>query len=87
MTNNNNLKPSFTPSPQAVLVPLHQLVLSTWLNNAFAAQKLAKQTSWSLGGRINEYVLVDDWCVGCAVLIDYGHHESDEFGPEVEVLY
>lgn len=34
-----------------------------------------------------EYILVDHWGVGRAVLIDDGHHESDEFWPEVQVLY
>lgn len=33
-----------------------------------------------------QYILVNDRGVGCAVLIDYRHHESDEFWPEVQVL-
>lgn len=36
---------------------------------------------------ISRYVLVNDWGVGRPVLIDYGHHESDEFWPEVQILY
>jgi len=34
-----------------------------------------------------KYILVNDWGVGCAVLIDYRYHESDELWPEVQVLY
>lgn len=36
---------------------------------------------------MSQYVLVNDWSVGRPVLIDYGHHESDEFWPEVQILY
>lgn len=32
-------------------------------------------------------ILVDDWGVGCPILVNYRHHESDEFWPEVQVLY
>lgn len=30
--------------------------------------------------------LVEDGCVGVAVLLDDGHNQHDEFGPEVQVL-
>lgn len=44
-------------------------------------------TGCSLGGGLRRRVLVNDWRVGRAVLVDYGHHEGDELGPEVQVLY
>ena len=41
----------------------------------------------SMHGMIKRYILVNDWGVSRPVLIDYRHHESDEFWPEVQVLY
>ncbi len=40
-----------------------------------------------LDGIKKKYILVNDWGVSCPVLINYRHHESDEFWPEVQVLY
>lgn len=41
----------------------------------------------SMHGIIKKYILVNDWGVSCPVLIDDGHHEGDEFWPELQVLY
>lgn len=41
----------------------------------------------NMHGIIKGYVLVNDWGVSRPVFIDYRHHESDEFWPEVQVLY
>lgn len=30
--------------------------------------------------------LVEAWSVGILIFLDDGHYESDQFGPEVEVL-
>lgn len=76
-----------TTSPQAVLAPLSFINFVHRLVTILLLTKVGIATSWLLHGRIKEYVLIDDWCVGRAVLIDYGNHESDEFWPEVQVLY
>lgn len=36
---------------------------------------------------MRRYLLVNDGGVSRPVLIDHGHHESDEFWPEVQILY
>ena len=41
----------------------------------------------SMYSSVKRNILVYDWGVGRPVLVDNGHHESDEFWPEVQVLY